>query len=198
MPILTPRLILRPPRPGEGAMLNTAILESFDTLNRFMPWAKEKPSLDDSEVVVRKAFANWILKRNEDPDLMLFILDRKTKDLIGASGFYSIDWEVPCIETGYWVRSKYSNQGFITEALNAITQYAFKVIKAKRITITCDTDNEKSKKIPEKLGYKLESIMKSNRIKIHTGEVSDTLVLVRNDLLNLPEIEVSWGNQLNE
>ena len=100
-----------------------------------------------------------------------------------------------CVETGYWVRQKYARCGYITEAINAITQYAFKIIKAKRIAITCDIDNERSKKIPERLGYRLESIMKSNRIKPITGEVTDTLVYVRNDLIDFPEMTVTWGNE---
>ncbi len=125
--IETPRILLRPPCRGEGKILNAAILENFELLTQFMPWAREKPSLETSEEVVRKAVANWILKANEEPGLMLFILDKETQDLIGASGFHSIDWDVPSVATGYWIRKKYSGLGFMTEAINAITQYAFGV-----------------------------------------------------------------------
>ncbi|HHR1385264.1 TPA: GNAT family N-acetyltransferase [Legionella pneumophila] len=192
IPIETPRLILRPPKVGDGAMLNSAVLESFNLLNKFMLWANEKPSLDDSEEIVRREAANWLFKKKEDPELMLLILDKKTNDFIGATGFHNIDWDVPCVETGYWVRKKYSGQGFITEAINAITRYASTALNVKRISITCDIDNEQSKKIPERLGYQLESIMKSNCIKPSTGEVSDTLVYVRLDLMDLPELDVIW------
>ena len=78
--IETPRLLLRPPCIGEGNMLNAAILETFEILNKFMLWANEKPSVKDSEEVVRREAANWILKSKEDPELMLFILDKKTND----------------------------------------------------------------------------------------------------------------------
>ena len=193
--IETPRLLLRPPRANEGKILNEAILESFELLSQYMLWAKEKPTLQESEVVVKREAQNWILKRKADPELMLFILDKKNHDLIGATGFHDIDWDVPCAETGYWVRKKYLGQGYITEAINAITQYAFHVIKVKRLAITCDVDNERSKKIPERLGYQFESRMKANRIKPVSGEVSDTLVYVRNDLINLPELLVKWKNE---
>lgn len=192
MSILTPRLLLRPPKVGEGHMLNAAILESFETLNKFMLWASAKPTLEESEEVVRRAAASWIYKTKDNPELMLFILDRNSQDLIGATGFHNIDWEVPYVETGYWVRNKYAGCGYITEAINAITQYAFKVIKTKRIAITCDIDNERSKKIPERLHYKLESIVKSNRLKPVTHEITDTLVYARTDLIDLPELQVSW------
>ena len=83
----------------------------------------------------------------------------------------------------------------ITEAINAMTQYAFNVLQVKRLAITCDADNECSKKIPERLGYRLESIMKSNRVKPVSGEVTDTLVYVRNDLCDLSELNVTWKNE---
>lgn len=193
--IETPRLLLRPPRIDEGKVLNTAILESFELLNKYMSWATDKPSLEESETVVKREAQNWILKRKTDPELMLFILDKNTNDLIGVTGFHGIDWDVPCAETGYWVRQKYSGQGYITEAINAITRYAFDVLKVRRLAITCDTDNERSKKIPERLGYRFESIMKSNRIKPISGEITDTLVYARNDLIGLPEIKVTWKNE---
>jgi ribosomal-protein-serine acetyltransferase len=193
IPIETPRLLMRPPKIGDGAMLNAAVLESFDLLNKFMLWANEKPSLEESEEIVRREAANWIFKKKEDPELMLLILDRKTNDFIGATGFHDINWDIPCVETGYWIRKKYSGQGLITEATNAITQYAFKALNVKRITITCDIDNEQSKKIPERLGYQLESIMRLNRVKPATGEITDTLVYVRFGLDDLPELEVTWG-----
>ena len=87
-----------------------------------MLWAAEKPTLDDSEEVVRREAANWILKKTDDPELMLFILDKSTNELVGATSYHGIDWNVPCVETGYWVRKKYSGQGYITEACNAIRQ----------------------------------------------------------------------------
>jgi ribosomal-protein-serine acetyltransferase len=65
MPITTPRIFLRPPQLGDGVTLNEAVLESFDNIRHTMPWAKEKPSLDESEEFVRQSAANWILKKDE-------------------------------------------------------------------------------------------------------------------------------------
>lgn len=193
IPIITPRLILKPPQVGDGVIVNEAVLESFDELHRFMDWAKEKPSVDDSEEHVRLAAANWILKRNDEPYLPLFIFDKITNQFVGATGYHHYDWFIPCIETGYWIRKSYAGQGFMTEAQNAITQYAFKQLGVKRITITCDVDNIRSKKIPERLGYTLEEILKANRKKPVTGELSDTLIYSRYDLKGLPNLIVEWG-----
>ncbi|MBP9777843.1 MAG: GNAT family N-acetyltransferase [Rickettsiaceae bacterium] len=192
MPIITPRLLLRPPQLGDGTALNAAVVESFDNIKQTMPWAKEKPSLEESEEFVRQSAANWILKKNEEPYLPLFIFSKEDNSFIGATGFHHIAWEVPCLETGYWISNKYASQGYMTEAINAITRYAIKYLQVKRIVITCDSNNIRSKKIPEKLGYELEAILKANRIKPTTGEISDTLVFAKFDLINMPDLNVRW------
>ncbi len=191
VPIISPRLILRPPQVGDGVIVNEAVIESFDVLNKSMPWAKEKPSLEDSEEFVRQSAANWILKKNDEPYLPLFIFDKNTNKFIGGTGFHHYDWDVPSIEIGYWLRASCSGQGFMTEAVNAQTQFAFKELKMKRVTITCDVNNIKSKKIPERLGYQLEATIKSNRLDSQ-GKISDTLVFTKFDLDGLLNLPVTW------
>ena len=80
----------------------------------------------------------------------------------------------------------------MTEAINAITQYAFNQLGVRRITITCDVDNVRSKKIPESLGYALEGTLKANRKNPITDKISDTLIYAIYDLNGLPELEVTW------
>lgn len=192
--IQTPKLILRSPKIGDETALNSAIIESFDELNKYMLWAKDKPTLEESKEVIKRESAAWILNKKTNAELMFLIFDKNTNDFIGATGFHNIDWDVPCAETGYWIRKKYTRHGYMTEAINAVTRYGFEVLKLKRLAITCDIDNERSKKIPERLSYQLESLMKLSRIKPITGEVTDTLVYVITDVNSLPELNIKWGN----
>lgn len=192
LPIITPRLILRSPQIGDGVKVNEAVLESFNELHEFMDWAEEKPTIDDSEEYVRLSVANWILKKNEEPYLPLYIFDKVTKQFIGATGYHNFNWSIPCVETGYWIRKSCSGKGYMTEAINALTQYAFNQLGVKRLAITCDVDNIRSKKIPERLGYTLEGRLRNNRRKPITGELSDTLIFSRIDLNELPDLNASW------
>lgn len=192
MPIITPRLVIRPPQVGDGAVLNEAIVESFATLSQWMDEVQEKPTLEASEAQVRMAAANWLLKKKEPPWLQLLIFNQSNQQLIGATTFHHMVWEVPCIEISYWVRTSRERLGYITEATNALTQYAFKQLKVKRIAITCDANNIRSQRIPERLGYSLEGILKYNRISPKTHEVGDTLVYARYDMRQLPDLRCSW------
>ena len=54
------RLILRPPRPGDGAIVNAAIHESLAELRPWMPWAMAENRVDDSEVFARRAAADRV------------------------------------------------------------------------------------------------------------------------------------------
>jgi len=102
---------------------------------------------------------------------------------------------VPCLETGYWIRKKYSGKGLITEAVNALTRYALNQLGVKRIEIRCDKNNVQSKKIPERLGYHLEATLKSNRMSVITNKISDSLVFVKHDLNDLPDLVVTWDKK---
>ena len=192
MPITTPRLLIRPPKLGDGIAVNAAILESYDVLHEFVDWAKTKPSAEETEEHIRLAVANWILKKNEEPYLELYLFDKASGEFIGGSGFHHMNWTVPSLETGYWIRTSRSGEGLMTEAINAITQYAFKQLKAKRIAITCDTDTTRSKKIAERLNYTLEGVLKSHRRKPISHELSDTLIFAKYDLNDLPTLTVNW------
>jgi len=192
MPITTPRLILRPPELADAKVVNAAILESLEELSRFMPWAKTSPSLKDTEIFIQQALDNWIAKKNEEPYLPLFIFENGSGEFLGSTGFHHMNWEVPCFETGYWLRTSAANQGYMTEAVNAITRYAFIQLGAKRIAITCQRENLRSKKIPERLGYVLEGVLKSNRRAIQSGALTDTLMYARYSLEGLPDLNVDW------
>lgn len=192
LPITTPRLLIRNPEIGDAVKINPGIIETLDKLKPLMPWAKQNHSITDSEDFVKQAATNWMLKNNEEPYLNFFLFEKNTHDFIGGVSFHHYNWDVPCLEIGYWVRDKYAGQGYIIEAVNALTRYAFIQLQMKRVEIRCDVANIRSKKIAESLGYHLEAILKSNRINHASNLVSDTLIYVRHDLQNLPELDVLW------
>lgn len=192
MPIVTPRLLIRPPQVGDGFVVNEAIKESYKVLHKFMEWARIMPSVENTEEQMRLAAANWILKKPEEPWLQLLIFDKNNNEFIGCTSFHHYVWDVPAVETGYWIRTNRSGKGYMTEAINAITRYAFKQLAVKRITITCDIDNIRSKKIAERLNYSLEATLKSHRRKPMSGEISDTLIYSKYDLNPIPSLLVTW------
>lgn len=189
MPIRTPRHLIRNPLPGDGPAVNAAILDSLKELQPWMPWAEKAPTLEESEVNVRESYAQWILRQ----DLRLSVFDPTGKTQYGSVGLHRMNWEVPSFELGYWVRTPYSGRGYVTEAANAVVRYAFLQLKAKRVEARCDADNDKSRKVMERLGFDWEGRLRMNGLKAQPKAPRDTLVYSRLNLDGLPELEVTWG-----
>jgi RimJ/RimL family protein N-acetyltransferase len=189
MPITTARLQLRPPQAGDGAELNAAILETYEDLQVWMPWARQRPSLEESEENVRRAQAKWILRE----DLRLSIFDRATGRLAGSTGLHQIQWELPSFEIGYWLRKSFSGLGYATESTNALTRFAFQQLKAKRVEVRCNAMNERSLAVFRRLGFESEGCLRNQDTHANPAvESRDTLVYSRLNANGLPAIEVHW------
>lgn len=167
----TERLIIRSPRAGDGAAMNAAVRESLAHLKPWMPWADHEPTVDESEELVRRGAARWILR--EDLWLLLF---RKSDGLyVGGSGLHRINWSTPSFEIGYWVRKSLEGQGYVTEAVAAITDIAFMAVSAERVEIRCDTRNERSAAVARRAGYTLEATLHHDS-RDTSGELRDTYI----------------------
>jgi RimJ/RimL family protein N-acetyltransferase len=167
----TERLLIRPPRLGDGAAVNGAVRESFNELQPWMPWAEEIPSVEQSEIFARESAARFA--RREDLPMLLF--ERSSGELLGASGLHRIDWSVPAFEVGYWCRTSRTGRGYISEAVRGICKMAFTSLSARRFEARMDDTNERSWRIAERLGFTLEGILRQDT-RAPSGELRDTRV----------------------
>lgn len=188
MPIVTPRLILRNVLPGDGAEVYDAKLETWDSLHRWMPWAKDKETPQADEINVRKAYARFILRE----DLRVHGYDRLSGKLALGSGLHRFDWKTRRFEIGYWVRAAFQGQGYATECANALTRYAFGALGARAVAIDVAEGNAASMAIPEKLGFSKEGVMRKS-LDLPSGEVVDRHVWSCVDPAVLPPLDVKWG-----
>jgi ribosomal-protein-serine acetyltransferase len=148
------RLLLRVPRAEDGAVVNASVRASFEQLKRWMPWAQEIPSVEDSEEFARLARIKF-LSREELP-FLLFL--KQTSTHIGNMGLHDIDWKVPRFEIGYWLHTAHCGKGYMTEAVGSISHFAFTTLNAARIQIRMDDRNEPSYRVAERCGFQLECV----------------------------------------
>ena len=168
------RLLIRAPRPGDGAAVQEAIQESLAELLPWMPWAHEPQSVDASEAFTRLAHANFLARR----DLALFLFRRDDGMFVGGSGLHDLNWSVPSFGIGYWVRTSLVGQGFATEAAGRIADFAFDELSAERVEIWCDAANERSAAVARRAGFALEARVQRNR-RTTSGELADSFCFVR-------------------
>lgn len=170
----TERLLLRAPRSGDGTVVNVAIQESFEQLHRWMEWARHIPSIAESETHTREAAARF---RARD-ELALWLFRKSDGMFVGGSGLHSIDWSVPRFEIGYWLRTSLEGQGYMTEAVTAIAQFAFGKLHAARVEIHCDALNRRSAAVAERAGFQLEARLHHHRRNVEV-ELADTLIFAK-------------------
>ena len=172
--LVTDRLLLRPPRAGDGAELNRAVRESRSELRRWMPWAQRPSTVEASEAYCREAGANFAARK--DLTLLLWLKDQPV--LVGGSGLHRMDWTVPKFEIGYWIRTRFTGNGYATEAVRAIAGFARKTLKARRLEIRMDTRNRRSWRLAERLGFVLEGLLRQDA-RNPDGRLRDTRVYAK-------------------
>lgn len=187
VPIETDRLIIRPPSPGDGALVTAAKRETWDDLTRWMPWAKGTPDEREDEAVMRRAHADFIMRK----DLMMLAFDRANARPVVFTGLHRMDWHARIFEIGYWVRTSACGQGYATETANALTRFAFSALAARKVIITHADGNDASAAVIRRLGYPLEVIERYGTT-LPDGTVVDQHRYARFDTNGLPHLDVRW------
>jgi RimJ/RimL family protein N-acetyltransferase len=173
--IITDRLIIRPPEQGDAKPLNEAINRSLAEISLWMPWASD-PSLKPTEDFIERGIEQWA-KENQTEFPMIIKL-KSNNQIISASGFNEKSQpDVPMFEIGYWIDSQYSGNGYITEAVNAITQYAFDKYNSVRVQICAQLDNKKSISVAKRCGFIQEAILKNYRLDCLSKKPCDEVIL---------------------
>jgi RimJ/RimL family protein N-acetyltransferase len=169
----TERLLLRTPMPGDGAEMNAAIRESFETLRVWMKWADHTPEIEETEQRCRSGQDTFVAREH-----LPFLLIRKEDGVfVGRCDLHFVDLEVPKFEIGYWLRTRYEGQGYMTEAVRAVTHCAFETLGARRAEIRCDPRNLRSRRVAEKAGYRLKARLRDEQVA-PDGKLRDTLIYV--------------------
>ncbi|MCL2855421.1 MAG: GNAT family N-acetyltransferase [Defluviitaleaceae bacterium] len=101
--------------------------------------------------------------------------DKNTGDFIGSVG-YTIQNTTPLgkiVHMGYLLLPQYRGKGYTPEAVQAVIKFAFEQDNCIRITTGCHKDNDASRKVMERAGFRKEG----ERIQAvyHDGEMKDRL-----------------------
>jgi RimJ/RimL family protein N-acetyltransferase len=167
--LVGPRVLARRYRDGDGAAIAEAVAESRDRLvASHMPWVKEWDEPNQAAIFVRRAQAKWHARE----ELYLGLWERATGTFVGSSGLHRIDWSVPNVEIGYWIRTRFEGRGFVTEAAALIAAFAFDTLQAQRVRIRCDAGNARSAAVPRRLGFVHEATLR-NESRGSDGKLRD-------------------------
>jgi len=144
---------LRLIEPRHAEALNALVVNNYEHIREWSAW------LTDKERPVERTL-EWIgenMKRFGDGDgYEIGIWHKGT--IAGQIGYNHFDRENRKTEIGYWLGATFQGKGLITNSCKILIGNAFANLGVNRIEIRCGTENFKSRKIPERLGFKDEGI----------------------------------------
>jgi ribosomal-protein-serine acetyltransferase len=150
---------------GDAAELTEVVAANRDHLATWMPWAETYGFQDSVEFLDLKRLQ---LEANDGLEAAL-VLDG---EIAGGVGFHRVDWVNRSTSIGYWLTADAQGRGLMTAAVTALLDYAFFEWDLHRVVIEVIVGNERSRAIPERLGFRQEAILRE--AKLVRGSHEDT------------------------
>ena len=157
--IETERLCLRAPQHSDYREWSALRRNSEAFLTPWEPvWGKDH--------LTRKGYSNrvyWSHRSiNARSAVPVFLERRRDGMLLGAITLDNIRRGPAQSGTmGYWIGAPYAREGYMSEAIAAITYYAFSTLDLSRIEAACLPENKPSRGVLEKSGFKYEGVAQS-------------------------------------
>ncbi len=98
----------------------------------------------------------------EGTEIVFAITHKTEKYLIGAIGISNINTKFEKAEIGYWIGKPHWNNGYCTEAVQAVLKYCFVSLKLNKVYAMHFMNNPPSGRIMEKAGMKKEGVLRQN------------------------------------
>ncbi|MFO6464598.1 GNAT family protein [uncultured Jannaschia sp.] len=157
--IETDRLIMRLPQHGDYRAWVGLRDGSAAFLQPWEPaWASDHLS--------RKSFTNrvyWAQRsQSQGTALALFVTRKTDGQLLGAITLDNIRRGPSQSATlGYWIGQPHARQGYMREAIVALSHHAFRRLDLSRLEAACLEENAASRGLLEKAGFKYEGVAQS-------------------------------------
>lgn len=151
----TERLVLRQVRAEDAADLFA--LRTNEGAMKYLDRPRLK-DMDEAHEFIRK-----IEKDYDENNGINWMITLKDEDrVIGNIGFWRFDKANYRIEIGYMLMPQYWGKGIATEAMDPVLQYAFETLKVHSIEANVNPENEASKRLLMKIGFRQEAYFREN------------------------------------
>ena len=122
---------------------------------KYMPWVNIKEPESEFEFL-HGATEDW--KKQKKATYGMFL--QPNNDFVGVCTMFNLNYGNESGEIGYWLNPKYAKQGFMSEAVNAVSTEFFNR-GLKRIVIKANPENIASCKVAEKCAFEYEGLLHS-------------------------------------
>lgn len=173
-----PRIILRRYRERDASDLLAALEASRLRLAPWLRFPNRLQSVEATRDWLIHREAKWLLREA----LGYAIRHGETEEYLGGIDLHSIAWDRGFFALGYWLAEGAEGQGYMSEAVRVVTNYAFDGLDASKVALRCDARNTRSAAVAERLGFVREARLRAEALA-NDGTLVDELqyALTRDD-----------------
>lgn len=125
-------------------------------LREFLSWIDINKSIIDTKIFIEYSLKDY--KKLGSLQLVI-ILNNK---IVGMVSLTEINKNNSKASIGYWLDEKHTKKGIMINSIKTLISYAFDTLSLNKLEIYCATDNPSSNKIPQKLGFIKDGILREN------------------------------------
>ena len=151
--LTTPRLILRPLQLTDAESMFLGWATDLEVV-KYLPW-KPHLSVDETKRIISYWMSNY-----PDPKFYIWGIQLKNGPLIGTISIHSIHESFQRGEVGYALAKRYWNQGYVTEALQAVVDFSFGIVGFNRLEAHHSIYNPASGAVLIKAGFQHEGVLR--------------------------------------
>ena len=144
---------LRALAPENADELFALVDANRERLREWLPWVDFNRTVEDSRLFI----SGSIRKRERNEELTFGIWSGE--QLAGVIGVF-LRGNASTAEIGYWLEAESEGRGLITRAVQALLFDLFDTRGMHRVEIRCAPGNTRSRRIPERLGFRLEETLR--------------------------------------
>lgn len=144
---------LRPVEEDDAAELDALVEASRPHLADWLPWAAGQ-TREDTEGFIRASQEQRSRKQGFQAAIV------EAGEIAGIVGYHGIDWANRSTGIGYWLAQSRQGRGTMTVAVRALVDQALLDWDLNRVEIRAATENRRSRRIPERLGFQEEGTLR--------------------------------------
>lgn len=135
--------------------LNALVTDNYDHIREWSWWLKDRERpVEETREWIRQNLEQFANNKG-------FAIGIWYKGaMAGEIDYSNLSWSHRRVEIGYWLGASFQGRGLITRSCRVLINHAFNELKLNRVEMICAVENKKSRRIPEKLGFREEGIIR--------------------------------------
>jgi ribosomal-protein-serine acetyltransferase len=162
-------ILLRSFTSEDAGLLFEAVEKSRRHLRPWLSWVDATTRQEHSLQFIQQSLS-W---QHNQEGLALGIF-YKNKKIIGSVGLHHWDQNLKKGQLGYWIASEFEGQGIIHKSLLRFIDFLFTKVALNKVEVCFMQQNTRSAKVAERLGCKIEGLLRQSYLK--DGKLEDLVV----------------------